>query len=96
MQAIFWIDANSESTVKQSFQAIAERIKNSTIRITEDVAVNLILVEFRDWAEPWLMVFDNYDDVKIFKMSGNICLKENTVASWSPLEIRPLKSWLMT
>lgn len=64
--AIFWIDANSESTVKQSFQAIAGRIKNSTTTISEKVAVKLILVEFRDWAEPWLMVFDNYDDVKNF------------------------------
>jgi hypothetical protein len=66
VQAIFWIDANSESTVKQSFQAIAGRIKNSAKTISEKVAVNLILEEFRDWTEPWLMVFDNYDDAKNF------------------------------
>jgi hypothetical protein len=66
VQAIFWIDANSESTLKQSIQAIAGRVKNSSITISDEVAVDFVLGEFRDWPEPWMMVFDNYDDVKNF------------------------------
>ena len=58
VRGIFWIDANSESTVKQSFQAIAGRIKNSSIAISDEVAVNFVLGEFRDWPEPWMVVFD--------------------------------------
>jgi len=50
-QAIFWIDASLESAVKQSFQAVVGRVKNSSVTIADEVAVAFVLEEFRDWEE---------------------------------------------
>ncbi|TVY82636.1 hypothetical protein LSUE1_G002836 [Lachnellula suecica] len=68
-QSIFWINANSESTVKNSFEAIAEEIKEPERIVSEAKAVNYVLDALRKWPDTWLMVFDNYDDVDNF---GNI------------------------
>lgn len=64
-RGIFWVDANSESTVKESFQAIADKIKAPEEVVPTD-ATNFVLEKLNLWDNPWLMVFDNYDDVKNF------------------------------
>lgn len=64
-RAIFWVDASSEESVKKSFQTIAARLKGSDQPVKGDL-VPFILDTFRDWSGSWLMVFDNYDDVKSF------------------------------
>jgi tetratricopeptide (TPR) repeat protein len=64
--AIFWVDATSEDTVKKSFQTVTERIKDHEEFVPENEVVDYILERFREWPDPWLMVFDNYDDAKTF------------------------------
>ncbi|TVY17970.1 Nephrocystin-3 [Lachnellula arida] len=66
-RSIFWVQANSESTVKKSFQTIAEKIKAPDEIVSDAVAVSYVLDKFREWPDPWLMVFDNYDDVVNFE-----------------------------
>jgi Cdc6-like AAA superfamily ATPase len=65
IQRVFWVDASSESTVKESFQTIARKIKTPDEAVSNDV-LGFILDKFREWSEPWLVVFDNYDDATNF------------------------------
>lgn len=65
VQAIFWVDSSSEESVKKNFQTIAAKLKGSEVSATEN-AKPFILDTFRAWPKPWVMVFDNYDDVKNF------------------------------
>lgn len=65
LKAIFWVDSTSEDSVKKSFQTIAG-ILNGTDAIATGDATPFILKTFREWPSPWVMVFDNYDDVKNF------------------------------
>ncbi|XMA14272.1 hypothetical protein WAI453_007063 [Rhynchosporium graminicola] len=63
--AIFWIDATSKGSVKESFQTMATKLKNTDTASAED-ASPFMLEAFRVWPKVWVMVFDNYDDVKNF------------------------------
>ncbi|CZT42829.1 uncharacterized protein RSE6_02780 [Rhynchosporium secalis] len=63
--AIFWIDATSKGSVKKSFQTMAAKLKNTDTASAED-ASPFMLEAFRVWPKVWVMVFDNYDDVKNF------------------------------
>ncbi|KAG4440354.1 hypothetical protein IFR05_004147 [Cadophora sp. M221] len=65
LKAIFWVDSTSEDSVKKSFQTIAGKL-NGTDEIATGDATPFILETFREWPSPWVMVFDNYDDVKSF------------------------------
>ena len=65
---IFWIDSNSETTVMQSYSAIAaELIAESRIK-TSDSTVQMEQAKrhLEQWNEAWLLVFDNYDEPKKF------------------------------
>jgi tetratricopeptide (TPR) repeat protein len=66
MDAIFWVDATSLDTVTNSFRAIADHIKGRGELVGENEVIDYILERFRAWPDPWLMVFDNYDDPKSF------------------------------
>jgi hypothetical protein len=55
-RGVFWVDATSEATVKRSFVTISTKIQ-----ATED-----IMDVLGDSLDPWLMVFDNYDDADDF------------------------------
>jgi len=61
-QAIFWADATSENTIKKSFETTAERIKIPGQVLDEETSVQYLIDTLAEWPEPWLMVFDNYDD----------------------------------
>jgi hypothetical protein len=65
-KAIFWLDAMSETSLRKSFRTIAERMKPPEMIIDDDSGVNLVLEKLGEWPEPWLMIFDNYDDPKEF------------------------------
>ena len=80
-RGIFWIDANSETTVMQSYGAIAaELIGESRIK-TSDSTVQMKEVKrhLEQWSEAWLLVFDNFDepkkftDVKEFFPNSRLC-----------------------
>ncbi|KAF4630008.1 hypothetical protein G7Y89_g8133 [Cudoniella acicularis] len=78
VDAIFWVDATSEDTVKKSFQTITENIKSPKDFVTENEVIEYILDRFRDWQGSWLMVFDNYDDAKTFDTIREFIPEGNT------------------
>ena len=65
---IFWIDANSEATVLQSYGAIAiELIGDSQIKTSDSTAqMETVKRHLEQLSETWLLVFDNYDEPKNF------------------------------
>jgi len=65
-KAIFWVDATSETTLRKNFRAIAERLKPPELIIEDDASVDLVLEKLGELLDPWLMVFDNYDDPVAF------------------------------
>ncbi|KAL2072789.1 hypothetical protein VTL71DRAFT_12132 [Oculimacula yallundae] len=66
VQAVFWVDSNTEGSVKKSFQTIADKLKNLDSASSAEDATPFILETFRDWPKAWVMVFDNYDNIKNF------------------------------
>ena len=65
---VFWIDANSATTVTQSYSAIAtEVVGGQQIETSDsDVLIRMVKGHLERWSEAWLLVFDNYDDPKSF------------------------------
>lgn len=68
---IIWVDATSEASVKKGFQTIAEKFKRHDEFVTDTEVADYIVEKLRDWQAPWLMVFDNYDDVVSFNNIRN-------------------------
>lgn len=65
--AIFWVDASSESTLKQDFELISESLKPKGVVLeTTESKVNFVKITLDTWPNPWLMVFDSYDNPKTF------------------------------
>ncbi|CAG8949875.1 hypothetical protein HYFRA_00004203 [Hymenoscyphus fraxineus] len=60
------IDATSEVTVKRSFQNIAEKLVRNEEFVTDGEVAHYVVEKLRGWQAPWLMVFDNYDDLTGF------------------------------
>lgn len=67
-RGVFWINANSETTVTQSYGIIAAELKGVSRIETDDSAAQIQLVKghLEQWSEAWLLVFDNYDDPERF------------------------------
>ena len=67
-QAIFWIDASSSNTVSRAFEAIVAKICDPG-RVFDDIESKVEFVKgtLGSWQMPWLMVFDNYDNIDEFK-----------------------------
>jgi tetratricopeptide (TPR) repeat protein len=67
-QAIFWVDASSSNTVSRAFEAIAAKISYPG-RVFNDIESKVAFVKgtLEGWQMPWLMVFDNYDNVDEFR-----------------------------
>ncbi|KAF4920399.1 Calcium-independent phospholipase A2-gamma [Colletotrichum fructicola] len=74
--AVLWLDARDTTTLKQSYQSLAQRLATETSSVTyiENALSNPDLDEtvsaVKRWLdEPknnrWLMIYDNYDDVKL-------------------------------
>lgn len=65
--AIFWIDATSSESTNQSFNSIAKTISKTAINMADNEAnVQLVRNELSSWSQPWLLVFDNFDDPNSF------------------------------
>ena len=61
--AIFWVDASTEDSTKESFCAMSEEIKKPADSIHDTKArVDLVLQTLSYWSIRWLLVFDNYDN----------------------------------
>jgi len=66
--SVFWVDATSENTLRKDFEAIAERIKEPNETVGDDNRVEFALEKLEEWSQPWLLVFDNYDDPSSFNI----------------------------
>jgi hypothetical protein len=66
--AIFWVDASSESSLKQAFSSIYDRVNPQvSTKMVDNTKVESILQCFaQDFQQPWLLVLDNYDDPQNF------------------------------
>ena len=67
-RGVFWIDANSATTVAQSFGFIAaELVGGPQIEATDSaVQIKMVKGHLERWSEAWLLVFDNYDEPEKF------------------------------
>ena len=67
-RGIFWIDANSATTVAQSCGNIAaELMGGPQIDATDSAAqIKMVKGHLERWNEAWLLVFDNYDEPEKF------------------------------
>ena len=66
--AIFWIDASSPNTVAQSYTVILEAITKNKVDSNDGAAnIRTALKMLSVWKNPWLLVFDNFDDPKAFE-----------------------------
>jgi hypothetical protein len=76
---IFWIDATSEETVKTCFAALSpilDPFSSPTLELDARASTTRRALADRD--QPWLMVFDNYDDPTSYDIRGFI--PENTLS----------------
>jgi tetratricopeptide (TPR) repeat protein len=65
---IFWIDASSKESARRSFENIAGKISQNINKFSgPDSKITFVKESLRDWPQPWLLVFDNYDDPKAFR-----------------------------
>ena len=73
-KAIFWIDAMSPTAIGQSFTSLARELLKPSFDIA-DVEGNIryVLATISTWQEPWLLIFDNFDDPHSF---GNKSVKD--------------------
>ena len=67
-RGIFWVNALSEVSASQSYEMIASVLVGGHLTTTGDTDAQIRLVKDRleNWNEPWLLVFDNYDDPENF------------------------------
>ncbi|KAE9363880.1 TPR-like protein [Stipitochalara longipes BDJ] len=65
-RGIFWIDATSRNTALKSFEAVARRILLPSQIPQQDAVVESVKEKLAEWSEPWLLVFDNYDNPDAF------------------------------
>ena len=72
--AIFWIDAISPMTIEQSFTTIARELSKPGFDFADGEGnVRYTLATISTWREPWLLVFDNFDDPHSF---GNKSIRD--------------------
>ena len=66
--AIFWVDASSPTTVAQSYTVIVEAIAKPKVDLSDAEAnIRTALRILSAWKNPWLLVFDNFDEPKAFE-----------------------------
>ncbi|KAK1636654.1 hypothetical protein BDP81DRAFT_449649 [Colletotrichum phormii] len=93
--ASIWINATDETTLKQSFYRAAQRISRqhqSVLYIKNAVAnedLDETLEAVKSWLnqpknDRWLVVYDNYDDVRFDRRNGIVSsARPGTAGSWS-------------
>ncbi len=64
-QSVFWINASSEATLKDSFRSIAKRVFD--VQEPGVLEGEQVLIHIHRWLSEkqntqWLLIFDNYDD----------------------------------
>lgn len=65
--SIFWVDASSKAAVLRSYAELAAKLSETTPKFVDDNELkDFVDAKLRTWDQPWLMVFDNYDDPESF------------------------------
>jgi hypothetical protein len=79
--AKFWINASSRETTVRSFEAIAAELARKPLQRAAQspasggrddgllITWDRVAGKLATWDRPWLLVFDNYDDVKSFPIA---------------------------
>ncbi|TEY74896.1 hypothetical protein BOTCAL_0068g00230 [Botryotinia calthae] len=65
-KGVFWIDASSQKSASRGFERILKTIDSSAVLVGGEESKSVVKNILSDWKEPWLLVFDNYDDLKSF------------------------------
>ena len=70
-ESVFWLNATSEVTLKDSFRTVAEVVFDA--QDPGDLESEQILIHIRGWLSDkknprWLLIFDNYDNPEQFKI----------------------------
>jgi tetratricopeptide (TPR) repeat protein len=72
-KAIMWANASSEQSLRDSFEAFSDLLKNPDDSIVDSESrVRYTKQMLTDWPEPWLLVFDNFDDPSKFAIRDYI------------------------
>ena len=66
-RGIFWLDASSRNALENSMIAISKLLLPDRIVDNPREGVKLVRRTLSDWADPWLLVFDNYDNPSYFR-----------------------------
>jgi len=62
-KAILWANASSEQSLRDSFENISNVLKSSDESLVDSESrIRYTKQTLTDWSEPWLLVFDNFDD----------------------------------
>jgi tetratricopeptide (TPR) repeat protein len=70
--SVFWVDASSENTLKQSYSTMFEILASQADILPDvDARVKFTLRRLRAWRSPWLIVLDNYDNPGDFNNVGD-------------------------
>ncbi|KAI9855255.1 MAG: hypothetical protein M1813_000488 [Trichoglossum hirsutum] len=66
--SVFWADANTENTLRKDFEGISEVLKHPhKVFLDSHARVSFVKAMLTDWPHPWLIVFDNYDQLGVFQ-----------------------------
>ena len=80
-RGIFWLDASSRNALESSMLAICKRLLPGRLVDNPRDGVSLVTTTLSDWMNPWMLVFDNLDNledfpdiVRFFPNSGSGCI----------------------
>ena len=59
---IFWLDSSSRNALESSMVAISKLLLPGRIVDNPHEGVKLVRTALSNWSDPWLLVFDNYDN----------------------------------
>ena len=72
-KAIMWANASSERSLRDSFEALSDLLKTPDDNLVDSESrVHYTKQVLTDWPEPWLLVFDNFDDPSRFAIQDYI------------------------
>ena len=80
-RGIFWLDASSRNALESSMLTVCKHLLPGRSLDSPRDGADLVRTTLSDWSEPWLLVFDNLDNledipdiVQFFPDSGRGCI----------------------
>ncbi|MCJ1356254.1 MAG: hypothetical protein MMC33_006248 [Icmadophila ericetorum] len=84
-RGIFWIDGSSQISATRSFETIAEKLSSGKELLDTESKISFVKDTLQSWSEPWLLVFDNYDNPRLF----------NNISSFFPVSKNTCKNGIL-